>query len=128
LLIIHGDGRIEWDGRENVKAVGYREHRSRPESIEKLDRLITKLRFFERNEFGELPVEPNCTSTGTTTSCSFESSISICSDTSHSIITVARDGEAHTVSNDHCGQRTAMDELEDLIDNIAQLDDWVGKR
>lgn len=126
LVVIHGDGRIEWDGRENVAAIGFRKRQIQPRAIEQIDRLLLKVRFFDRNESGELPQEPNCTTSGTTTSCSFESSIAICSDTSRSIITVARDGTSHTVTNDHCGERTPLDDLEDLIDQVAQLDAWIG--
>jgi len=127
LVVVHGDGRIEWDGRENVAAIGFRKRHVQTRAIDQLDRMLAKVQFFERNESGELPMPPDCTTVGTTKSCSFESSFTICSDTSRSIITVARDGATHTVTNDHCGERTPLDDLEDLIDHVAQLDEWIGR-
>ena len=125
-LLVHGDGRIEWDGAEHVAAVGHRERRLAPRAIDQLNHAIERARFFERDDFGQLPIAPNCTTNGTTRSCSFEMSASICSDTSHSIITVMRDGDAHKIDNAHCGGRDVIDELEDEILRVARVDDWIG--
>lgn len=125
-VVLSGDGRVEWIGHSNVAAIGRRQGRVTRSELEELSRRIDRARFFERNEYGELPAKPECVTSGTTTSCTFSASVSICTDTSHSIITVNRDRRIHTVDNDHCTERRELDALEDFIDRIAATDAWIG--
>jgi hypothetical protein len=124
-LIIGGSGAVEWNGTSNVAAPGHRSGRVQKRDLEELSRRLDRARFFERDQFGELPKEPECTRTGNSTSCSFSTSVSICSDTSHTIITVVRDGEAHKIDNDHCNETPELDELEEYIDRVAHTSAWI---
>lgn len=125
-VTIAGDGRVTWTGRSNVLAIGARQGRVPRHALEQLSRLIDRARFFERNQYGELPQKPECTTTGTTTTCSFSASVSICTDSPHAIVRVRRDGRTHAVDNDHCSDRPELDALEDYIDRIANTDTWIG--
>lgn len=125
-ILIHGDGRIEWRGQDHVAAAGQRERRVAPRAIDQLARTVERVRFFELDEYGFLPPKTSCTTVGTTTSCSVDAKWSICSDTSHSIITVMRDGETHEVDVAHCGGRYDADDLEDEILRVSHVDEWIG--
>jgi hypothetical protein len=125
-VTIAGDGRVTWSGRSNVLAIGSRQGRVTHRELEQLSRLIDRARFFERNEYGNLPAKPECTTTGTTTTCSFSAAVSICTDSPHAIVRVRRDGRTHAIDNDHCTARPELDALEDYIDRIANTDAWIG--
>jgi hypothetical protein len=126
-VVIHGDGRVDWTGRTNVLAIGHRHTRITGDEIAELSRLLDRARFFERNEYGELPAQPECTTIGSTTSCSFGTSVSICSDTSHAIISVNRGMQTHTIDNDHCSEQPELEAIEDFIDRIANTGAWIGQ-
>ncbi|HUS33148.1 MAG TPA: DUF6438 domain-containing protein [Kofleriaceae bacterium] len=125
-VTIHGSGRVEWDGVENVLAIG---HVDRPQlarrDLEKLARQIDDAKFFDRNEYGQLETGPVCTTTGNTTTCSY--SAHFCSDTTHAKITVTRNGRTHTIDNDHCDEKPGIDELEQAIDELARTGELVGR-
>lgn len=125
-ISISGDGRVDWFGRANVAALGRRAGRVTAAELAELSRRIDRARFFERNEYGDLPQKPECTTVGTMTTCSFGTSVSICSDTSHAILTVHRGKRTHTIENDHCSDRPELDALEDYIDRIANTGVWIG--
>jgi hypothetical protein len=86
-----------------------------------LDRLIVSSRFFDRDERGNLPPESVCTNDGTTTTCSIGGSISICSDTSHAILTVSRGIRSHTVDYDFCNDNPDLVELMQLVERAARV-------
>lgn len=125
-VVISGDGRVDWLGRANVLAQGRRQGRVTAAELAELSRRLDRARFFERNEYGDLPQKPACNTVGTTTTCSFGTSVSICSDTSHAILTVHRDKRTHTIENDHCSDRPELDAIEDCIDRIADTEVWIG--
>jgi hypothetical protein len=125
-VAISGDGRVEWIGHSNVVATGRRQGRVTRAELEELTRRLERARFFERNEYGELPRKEECTTAGNTTTCTFSASVSICTDTSHAIITASRGLRTHTVDNDHCSERPELEPLEDYIDRIANTDAWIG--
>jgi hypothetical protein len=126
-VAISGDGRIEWVGHSNVIAIGRRHGRVMRTELEELARRLDVAQFFDRSEYGELPAKPECTTVAGTTSCSFSASVSICTDTSHAIITASRGLRTHTVDNDHCNERPELEALEDYIDRIANTDTWIGQ-
>ncbi len=101
-VVVHGDGRVDWVGQSNVLAIGHRHGRVSRVDLVELSRRLDRARFFERNEYGELPQKPECTTTGSMTSCSFGTSVSVCSDTSHAVITVNRGMQMHSIDSDHC--------------------------
>jgi hypothetical protein len=125
-VTLSGNGRVDWVGHGNVAALGRRQGRVSHRELEELSRRLDRVRFFERNEYGELPAKPECTTVGNTTSCAFSASVSICTDTSHSIITVNRGRRLHTIDNDHCSDRSDLDAVEDFIDRIANTQAWIG--
>lgn len=125
-VAIAGDGRVEWIGKDNVAAPGRRQGRVTRAELEELSRRLDRAQFFERNEYGELPVKPECTTVNGTTSCSFSASLAVCSDTSHAIVTASRELRTHTVDNDHCIERAELDALEGYIDRIANTDAWIS--
>lgn len=123
-VVIHMDGQVQWEGRDNVIATGPRQGRVTRAELAELAEKIDAAKFFERDEYGELPAQPACTTVNGTTTCSY--SASICSDTSHSIIAITRAGRTHRVDNDHCNEQPGLDELETYIDEIANTQAWVG--
>ena len=126
VVVIHGDGRVDWTGHANVVAVGSRQGRVSRHELEELSRRLDQVQFFERNEHGDLPAKPECTTAGNTTSCSFGASFSICSDTSHTIVSVTRGGRSHTIDFDDCSERPELQALEEYIGQILDLEAWIG--
>ncbi|HEY1556528.1 MAG TPA: DUF6438 domain-containing protein [Kofleriaceae bacterium] len=112
---IHGDGTIVWHGIANVTPLGTTVGRTAPAHMRELDRALHAARFFDLDEAGHLPVDPDCTPGG---QCSF-TSVTMCSDTPHAIITVRRAGRTHRVDNAHCDPHAALAPLEDAIDRAA---------
>ena len=127
VVTIFGDGRVQWDGDHYVVAVGRRYGHVTHGQLDELNKRIERARFFELNDYGELPAKPECTTTGSTTSCTFGASVSICTDTPHAIITVIRAGTSHQVDDDHCSERPELDALEHYIDRIANSETWIGQ-
>lgn len=126
-IVIHGDGRVDWAGQANVLAIGHRRGRVSRAELDALVRLLDRARFFERNELGELPQEPECSTDGSTTTCSFGASVSICSDTSHAIISVNRGMRMHTIDNNQCSDQPELDAVEHFIERIANRGSWIGQ-
>ncbi len=112
-------------GTENVAVEGERVVRVRAADLAALDHKIDEVRFFERSRNGQLPVEQKCTSDGTTTTCTIGTRISICTDTSHQIITVRRGSKIHTI-DDACKEDEALVDLATMIDQISHARRWVG--
>jgi hypothetical protein len=126
-VTIHGDGRVEWDGIENVAAIGRLDGRrqvSRPE-LDHLARMIDDAKFFDRNEYGELETQPVCTTVAGTTTCSY--SAHFCSDTTHAKISVSRGARTHMIDNDHCDDKPGIDEIEAEIDHLAGTAELIGR-
>jgi hypothetical protein len=90
------------------------------DDISALDHQIVASQFFDRDEHGNLPIQPTCTNDGTTTTCSLAGSISICSDTSHAIVTVSRGIRSHTVDYDFCNDNPEIVALTRLIERLAR--------
>jgi hypothetical protein len=90
------------------------------DDVRVLEQEIAASRFFERDERGALPVVPECTSDGTTTTCTLAASVAICGDTPHAIITITRGTRAHTVDYDFCSDNPEMVGLARLIERIGR--------
>jgi hypothetical protein len=126
-IVIHGNGHVEWTGLENVAAIGHVDGKrlvARAE-LEKLARQVEDAKFFERDENGDLPAGPVCTTSGGTTTCSY--SAHFCSDTSHTKLTVTRGVQTHSIDNDHCDPKPGIDDLEDAIERLAGAAELVGR-
>lgn len=124
---IDGRQRIaRWSGRSDVAVTGDRIVRVPDADLAALSRTIDRVRFFDRDERGNLPVEPVCTTDGSTTTCTIGASISICSNTTHDIITVTRGTRTHTIDHAGCGDATELDDLIDLVERLARAEQWIG--
>lgn len=120
---------IEIDGTRRVARVSSAEDadssarvvRIGAQDMRALDRAIVASRFFDRDERGNLPIEPACTHDGSTTTCSLGATISICSDTSHAILAVSRGIRSHTIDYDFCNDNPELVELTRLVEQIARV-------
>jgi hypothetical protein len=118
---IDGTRRIaRWTSTEDAGAPS-RAVRVTPQDIRALDRQIVTSQFFDRDEHGNMPIAPTCTSDGTTTTCSIAGRISICSDTSHAIVTISRGIRSHTVDYDFCSDNPEIVGLTRLIERLARV-------
>jgi hypothetical protein len=126
-VTIHGNGKVDWEGIENVAAVGRMDGKSvvPRKDLEKLARQIDDAKFFDRDDNGELDKGPLCTTNGSWTTCKYSSHF--CSDTPHAKITVSRNGRTHSIDNDHCDEKPGIDEIEDAIDWLAGTAELVGR-
>jgi uncharacterized protein DUF6438 len=117
------DGAVQWHGESNVAAVGDRNGRIPRAQLAQIDAMIDRIGFFEYNEFGEKQTPVSCVHQNNTTTCSWQS-FTICSDTSHVVITVRRKGVDHRVDDARCGE-SAIDDLGKLIDKLANTERWI---
>lgn len=127
-IVIHPDGDVEWTGVENVAEVGVRHSRISAARFDELARALDVARFDERDESGAIPLKAVCApaASGSAVSCSISGSITVCTDTSRTILTVRRGAATHTVENDHC-EPSPLDSLEEHIDRIVHASAWVGR-
>lgn len=123
-VTVHGDGRVIWNGVDNVAVTGAMQGLVGRPKLERLSRLIDSAQFFERDVRGELPSGPVCTTVNGMTTCSY--SAHFCSDTSHAKLTITKNGRTHTVDNDHCDDNPGLDEIEDEVE--ALVGTWIGSR
>jgi hypothetical protein len=124
-VVIDGSGRVDWIGHANVMVMARQQGRVSRFELDELSRRIDRARFFERDGYGELPQQQECQTIGRQTSCSFSTSVSICSDTSHAIVTVVRGIQRHKIDNAHCSDHPELDALEEYIDRIANTEAWI---
>ena len=126
-VTIGSDGGVQWLGEANVAAIGVRTGVVTRSQIERLARSIDRAHFFELDDSGHTPVKPACVRTGSTVSCSMRS-FTMCSDTTHAIVTITRGQRTHQVDDPHCSdQDRALVELENLIDEVARTESWIGR-
>lgn len=125
-VTIHHDGRVEWEGKKNVRVIGRSRKQLERNGLAQLAVAIDGARFFEREHDGRLPPPP-CDNHNGTTICL--RGFSTCSDTSHFTIRVTRDGVTHEVDDAGCYR----EELEDLrrlelaLQQIAGTAVWIGR-
>lgn len=111
-VTIHGDGRVDWLGKEYVDVTGERHARISQAQLDELAATIDRIGFFGLDDHGAPPADPMA-------------DVIICSDTPHAVVTVERGGQRHTTDNDHC-TAAPVDALEDQIDAVAQTAQWIG--
>jgi hypothetical protein len=112
-VTIHGDGRVDWRGEKFVEAKGERHASIIRSQLDALVATIDRVGFFQLDEFGTPPRADHTRVFHT------------CSDTPSAIVTVVRNGQHHTTSNDHCNPSPAT-ELEDQIEAVIQTARWIG--
>jgi hypothetical protein len=119
---IDGTRRVaRWSSTDDMDSSSRRSVRVGAEDLRALDRLIASSQFFDRDERGNMPVKPECTNDGTTTTCSLHTKLSFCSDTSHAIIAVSRGIRSHTVDYDFCNDNPEMIALTRFIERLARV-------
>jgi hypothetical protein len=114
-VTVHGDGSVSWIGIANVEAIGERGGRIGRKQLDVLDRTLTSIRFFELDDQGNLPAPR-----------SFR--FSMCTDTSHAIVTAKRGNQLRRIDDPQCGEDLPVEKLELLIDRIANTASWIGER
>lgn len=125
-LQIHDSGNFEWTGERNVETVGTRTGALAAADLEVIDRAITDSQFFQRDNSGQLQEGPQCVKSGNTTSCSWKSVV-ICSDTSHTVLTIRRGSRTHTIDNAHCSDEPdEITMLENEIVYRSKIAEWIG--
>ena len=110
---IRGDGAVLVKNEDTVT----RRHTTRSK-VRQLARAIESAHFFELDDQGHPPAQAQCVTSGNTTTCSIRS-FTLCTDTSHAIITVKRGDRTHTVDDAHCSDDRWLTSLETMIDAIA---------
>jgi hypothetical protein len=127
---ISHDGTLRYVGRQNVAEVGERSRKLTRGQMVVLARAVDHVHFFELDDQGHEPVDQGCRTIGTpqggtTTTCSFKS-FSLCSDTSHTIVTVSRprQGGTHTIDDAHCAEDGGAADLERRVEELVAP--WVS--
>lgn len=123
-VTIHGDGSVVFLGEIFVKTTHPQKATLRPGDLATLREALDRSRFFDHDKNGRLPKDPTCLRSGNSMTCDFEDDV-ICSDTSHSVITVKRGTETHEIDHDHC-TASLLDALETTIDELAGTRVWIG--
>jgi len=112
-VTIRGDGVVTWNGIANVAASGERTGRVTRKQLGELDRTLAAIRFFDLDDQGNLP-SPR----------TFK--FSMCTDTSHAIVTAKRGAKQHRVDDPQCGGELVVEQLELVIDRLANTRRWIG--
>jgi hypothetical protein len=125
-VTLQHDGLLRYYGRENVGQTGERTRRLTRAQMLELSRAVDHVQFFQLDDSGHQAQQQGCTTVGGTTTCSFHS-FTVCSDTSHTILTVSRPRQnvSHTVDDAHCSDDGAAAPLEQKIEELVSA--WVGR-
>lgn len=125
-VTVDPDGTVHYLGRANVAVVGQRTRRVPRAQMQELALLVERSRFFELDRSGRMPSDNGCVTTGTTTTCSFQS-ITVCSDTSHTVLAVSypRRGREHSIDDAHCTDDGAAYQLEQRVEDLVAP--WIGR-
>ena len=125
-VTLQHDGVLRYYGRANVAQTGERTRRLTRAQMLELSRAVDHVSFFDLDDTGHPPQHQGCTTVGGTTTCSFGTSV-VCSDTSHTIVTVSRPRHnlTHTIDDPHCSDDAAVEPLEQRIEELVSA--WVGR-
>jgi hypothetical protein len=110
-LTIHGDGRVEYEGKKNVKLTTKKEGRLQPADVRKIVSAFDKANYFSIKSY----TEESCSCT-------------LCTDMPTAITEIRAKGLSHRVEH-YYGCRCApkeLWELEESIDGIAGTKQWTG--
>lgn len=123
-VTLHDDGRVVWKGADDVAVKGEQTAHVSPDAVLQLREEVDRLKFFDRGTGGMIPKDPACLREGSKLTCDYGVYL-LCTDTSHTVLTVRRGATTHTVDLDHCSA-SPLDELEKKIDEAAGSDRWIG--
>ena len=120
------DGTVHYLGRANVAVKGPRTRRVTRAQMQELALLVEHEHFFELDHSGHVASDNNCRSIGGSTTCTFQS-FTVCSDTSHTLLTVSRPrrGGEHTIDDAHCNDDGAAEQLEQRVEDLVAP--WIGR-
>ncbi|HEY0252651.1 MAG TPA: DUF6438 domain-containing protein [Kofleriaceae bacterium] len=122
-LGVHPDGTLRWYGRENVAVRGEKRRHLTRTQMKMLQRIVIEAEFFDLGDDGS-PVPTNdCTKTPNGITCSFGATV--CSDTSHSIVTVRTSQRSKTIDDAHCTDGSPVLTLEQTLEDLAAP--WIGR-
>jgi len=123
---VEPDGTVRYVGRENVAVKGERSRRIQRAQMLELAQLVEHQHFFELDQWGHVARDNGCVKRGNTTTCSFQS-FTVCSDTSHTLLTVRhpKRGGEHTIDDAHCSDDGAAYQLEQRIEDLVAP--WIGR-
>ena len=110
-LTIYGDGRAEYEGKNNVKQTGRKDGRIEAVDIKSLVSEFDKAGFFEIDQF----TQRDCSCT-------------LCTDMPTAITEIQVKGASHRVQHYYgcrCAPK-ALWELEQVIDKLARTEQWTG--
>jgi len=111
MLTIHGDGRVEYEGKRNVKLTGTQESQVEPDEIKALAKEFAKAKFL-------------------TTSEDYSGTIChrYCFDMATAVMELTLKQVSHRVKHYYgCGDAPqALFELESAIDRVAKVERWTG--
>ena len=110
-LTIHGDGRVEYEGADNVTVKGKKEATIAPADVKQIVSEFDKAGYFSIQQF----TEEKCSCT-------------ICTDMPTTITEIQIKGVSHRVEHYvgcRCAPKTLWD-LEAAIDKIARTEQWTG--
>jgi hypothetical protein len=121
-VTIRADGSVAWNGEDFVGHIGAAQGAIDRGGLEQLAVALDASHFFERDDRGRMPVKEPC---APHTYCF--TTISVCSDTPHAIITVTRGATQKTVTDEHCTADADLTALEQLIDTVAKTAPWIAR-
>jgi hypothetical protein len=123
---IRADRTVYWRGLKNVSVLGDAHKLLEGNGLDQLAVAFDAARFFERQTDGRLPPPP-CDDHHGTTIC--VRGFSVCSDTSHFIITASRAGKSNKVDDAGCygAELEDLRRLERLLEQIAGTAAWIGR-
>lgn len=127
-VTVYANGAVRWAGEANVHSMGMRTGRASRGQVQLLERKLEAIDFFAYDENGMKKSKPECVTTtnGTVTTMTCNTMISICTDTSHAIITYVHGRKQHRVEIAHCDRvrEAPLIELGQMIDEVAGTRDW----
>jgi hypothetical protein len=126
-VIVDHDGTVHYTGRANVAVKGERSRRVTRAQMQELAQLVERGRFFELDRYGHIPKDAGYCTIGQGSTCTFQS-FTVCTDTSHTLLTVRhpRRGGEHTIDDAHCADDDGgAYQLEDRVE--ALVGPWIGR-
>jgi hypothetical protein len=127
-VTLRDDGTVLWKGEANVTAKGDRTAHVDPAKIQALREAFATARFMELDDSGHLPRGPMCHKLPDGSQQCEVQSVTVCTDTSHAVLTVTLGGTSHKTDDAHCGGEDVLVKLEELVDTTAGTAAWIGDR
>jgi hypothetical protein len=116
---IHRDGKVVWRATANERTTATKVRHAGADELQRLANAVAAARFFERDEYGQLPMKWTCVDIGTATKCSSETEVCVGNLTALVVIEAVRDGDTHRVMDSHCLSAPELVALEQTIDELA---------